>query len=734
MSVTVLATGRTTGTALPAERAYPVYSGKLTALDGWLGAFEVAWTQENPIDLDLCTRCNACLRACPEKAIDESYQVDLDRCKDHRACVAACGAVGAIDFARKDTARSERFDLVLDLHDEPRGSRSTSRRRAISVRAPTRSRRPRRSPSSPTLTGEFEKPKFFSYKASLCAHSRSRTTGLHAMHRRVLGARDPAGRRSHRGRAASVRRLRRVHDRVPVGRADVRVPVRCPISPRASGRCSRPTRRAGGRDACLLFHAEDAPRRDRAHGAPRRGLPARVIPIEVQHIASVGVDVWLAALAWGASQVAVLATGSEAPQYRDALAFQMRVADTIAQRARLPGRALPLVDADALDALAQWTPALRTARRRRRSRRRRKSARPPALAIEHLAAHAPMPQSVIPLPAGSPYGAITINKDTCTMCLACVGSCPEAAILDNLEAPQVRFIETKCVQCGICAATCPEHAITLVPRLDLDAGGAAPRVLNEAAIVKCVTLRQAARHAEDDRDDARQARGPFDVRRAGVARSPQDVRRLPGGRPHQEREQRRHPRPLTMEISAVTLHHALAPEDQARAEFYALQARLYAAPPDAPTLALIGASEPWADAGGNPLAAPGTDSSSRAGRWTPRPPSRSTPISSSAWASSEVDLHASHWIVEGAAERPLVGVRADLARLGLGRQAGLDAVRRPPGGSLRNDAHSHCRGRRPASGARSRSQRAFFERRIAPWVFDCCNAIRQAQLPITTGG
>ena len=44
-----------------------------------------------------------------------------------------------------------------------------------------------------------------------------------------------------------------------------------------------------------------------------KGLPARVIPVEVHHIASVGIDVWLAALAWGASQVAVLATGDEAP-------------------------------------------------------------------------------------------------------------------------------------------------------------------------------------------------------------------------------------------------------------------------------------------------------------------------------------------------------------------------------------------------------------------------------------
>ena len=73
------------------------------------------------------------------------------------------------------------------------------------------------------------------------------------------------------------------------------------------------------------------------------------------------------------------------------------------------------------------------------------------------------------------------------MCLACVGSCPEAAILDNIEAPQVRFIEAKCVQCGICAATCPEHAITLEPRLDLRPEARAPRVLNEAVIFKCAS-------------------------------------------------------------------------------------------------------------------------------------------------------------------------------------------------------------------------------------------------------
>ena len=71
------------------------------------------------------------------------------------------------------------------------------------------------------------------------------------------------------------------------------------------------------------------------------------------------------------------------------------------------------------------------------------------------------------------------------MCLACVGSCPEAALLDHAETPQLRFIESNCVQCGLCARTCPEQAITLVPRLDLTPDARAPRVLNEAAIFAC---------------------------------------------------------------------------------------------------------------------------------------------------------------------------------------------------------------------------------------------------------
>ena len=158
------------------ERRYPVLAGAIERISGYLGAFELQWSRSNPIDLDLCTRCNACVAACPEGAIGLDYQIDMAACRSHRACVKACSAAGAIDFNRDAQSLTETFDLVLDLrataafsqHAKPQGYLHWNGRDLqplLQLRA---------------LVGEFEKPRFVAYKQKLCAHSRNERIGCNA--------------------------------------------------------------------------------------------------------------------------------------------------------------------------------------------------------------------------------------------------------------------------------------------------------------------------------------------------------------------------------------------------------------------------------------------------------------------------------------------------------------------------------------------------------------------------
>ncbi len=435
LGVTVLLDG---AEDLPLDRNLDIVVGRLRAVTGSLGAFELR----------------------------------IDALQERKP--GGRGAPGLTD--PRDGARS-RCSIILDLRGTTPLFPAHEKRDGYLRADPGRPQAVAEAVlAAADLAGTFEKPFYVALTEELCAHSRAEKPACsNCLSVCPTQAITPAGEHvaidpaicAGCGACAAV---------CPSSAITAQDPTFEWICARL-GRLASAYRDAGGRAPRLLVI-------DRAHGAEMvalsarygRGLPADVIPFDLERISGFGHAEALAALSSGFVAVDIL-LGPKAE--REALERETALAQALAGGA--PVRLLDLADPDALsEALYGAEPAA--------------PAPAPVLAlggrrqVARLAAQAlnPDAEAPLPLPSGAPYGRVDVDTEACTLCLACASLCPAGALGDNPEAPQLRFQEDACLQCGLCVAVCPEDALSLAPQMDLSDVALSQKVLYEEEPFACI--------------------------------------------------------------------------------------------------------------------------------------------------------------------------------------------------------------------------------------------------------
>ncbi len=333
------------------------------------------------------------------------------------------------------------------------------------------------------LVGTFEKPRYFDYNESLCAHGRSGKKGC----TRCIDA-------------CPAEAITSLIDKIKVD------PFRCQgggicttVCPSSALTYAYPKPRdmlTHVRTLILTYLKElEEAAEDTTTGFPdlvfvtedqysraAQILPAALI-ITVEEVASVGPEVWLSALAWGARSVKLFDLDGMPESAARALDLHIDMTQLTLAAMGYPKNCISVIsDQSELITSANLPPIKRSTHSPLGEKRQAFY-----MALDHLVEQAERIKPVALIPTGSIFGEAIIDPVKCTLCMACVSACPGNALQDGREIPQVSFVEANCLQCGVCTSTCPEDAMTISPRLLLDKDARKkPRVLHQDEPFCCI--------------------------------------------------------------------------------------------------------------------------------------------------------------------------------------------------------------------------------------------------------
>jgi ferredoxin len=339
----------------------------------------------------------------------------------------------------------------------------------------------------PDLIGTFDKPKYFDYKASICAHSRRGLSGC----QQCLDA-CPAFAISSDNDEISVNpSLCQGCGSCTATCPSGAITYALPTLDESLNRLRKMIQVYSELDDTapqILIH--DLANAQLLLAAKGEQLPSNIILFGIEEIGAVSMAFWLNALAYGAAGVTVWDAGSH--KEHDWLELQQEIFKTnqMLEGLEFQENIVNWFEGNDTNQLVSFlaqnnkAPEMVKASYAGLDDKRRMI----KLAMQHLQQQSKSTTKMLNLDNNSAFGEIKVDTKACTLCMSCVSVCPAGAVLDGVDKPQLNFIEDLCVQCGICEQACPEDAIELNGRFVFDYESLRkPRVLHEEAIFHCIS-------------------------------------------------------------------------------------------------------------------------------------------------------------------------------------------------------------------------------------------------------